>query len=96
MSEDTASIAILSTKIDHLNGSIEEIKQTLATSASVHVTRSEWELRSSTVDERHANTLQRLAALEARRFPWGQVIAAVGISVTIIVGAFEWVPKLVN
>ena len=96
MSEDTQTIAVILTKLEHMSGAIEEVKDSLRTSASVHVTRSEWELRNKTVDERHQETVRRVQLLEHRRFPWPTLIAtAVGL-VALSNFVFEWLPKILN
>ena len=103
MSEDTATIAVLATKIDHITTSVEEIKSSLATSTTVHVTRSEWALHNQVVDERFvtcradsAEHEARIKTLEDKRLPWGTLIAvSVGlISLTAFV--FEWIPRIIN
>ena len=66
MSEDTATIAVLATRIDHITAVVEEIKSSLATSATVHVTRSEWELRNQVVDERFVTTKADIVEHETR------------------------------
>ena len=103
MSEDTTTIAVLATKIDHITTSVEEIKSSLATSTAVHVTRSEWELRNQVVDERFVTARadlteqdKRIKALEEKRLPWG-VIIAVGVGlITLAAFVFEWIPKIIN
>ncbi|QNN98087.1 hypothetical protein SEA_FEDE_39 [Microbacterium phage Fede] len=100
MGEDTASIAVLSTKMDHVTKTVEEIKTTLATSSSVHVTRSEWELRNQTVDERfvhHHNGQEQLRTeMNARKAPWWTVVAAIGSIIAVLGLALQWVPNIVN
>ena len=103
MSEETATIAVLATKIDHITTSVEEIKSSLATSATVHVTRSEWALHNQVVDERFVTARadlteqdKRIKALEEKRLPWG-VIIAVGVGlITLAAFVFEWIPKIIN
>ena len=103
MSEDTATIAVLATKIDHITLSVEEIKSSLSTSTTVHVTRSEWELRNQVVDERFATYRAdsaeheaRIKTLEDKRFPWGTLIA-VGVGlVSLTTFVFEWTPRIIN
>ena len=103
MSEDTATIAVLATKIDHITTSVEEIKSALATSATVHVTRSEWELRNQVVDERFviakADSVEhetRIKALEDKRLPWS-ILVAVGVGlVSLSAFVFEWIPRIIN
>ena len=103
MSEDTATIAVLATKIDHITTSVEEIKSSLATSATVHVMRSEWELRNQVVDERfvitRADSVEheaRIKTLEDKRLPWGTLIA-VGVGlVSLAAFVFEWIPRIIN
>ena len=103
MSEDTATIAVLATKIDHITAAVEEIKTSLATSATVHVTRSEWELRNQVVDERFVTTKAdiveheaRIKALEDKRLPWG-IFIAVGVGlVSLTAFVFEWIPRIIN
>ena len=103
MSEDTTTIAILATKIDHITASVEEIKSSLVTSTAVHVTRSEWELRNQVVDERFATCRAdsaeheaRIKTLEDKRPPWGALIAvSVGL-VSLAAFVFEWIPRIVN
>ena len=103
MSDDTATIAVLATKIDHITAAVEEIKSSLATSATVHVTRSEWELHNQVVDERFVTARadlteqdKRIKALEEKRLPWG-VIIAVGVGlITLAAFVFEWIPKIIN
>ena len=103
MSEDTATIAVLATKIDHITAAVEEIKSSLATSATVHVTRSEWELRNQVVDERFVTTKAdiveheaRIKALEDKRLPWG-IFIAVGVGlVSLTAFVFEWIPRIIN
>ena len=103
MSEDTASIAVLATKIDHVTKTMEEIKSTLATSSSVHVTRSEWEMRNQTVDERFLHYRHGLDQLngridqqEAKKAPWWQVLSAIGTIAAIVGLALIWVPQVIN
>ena len=103
MSEDTATIAVLATKIDHITMSVEEIKGSLATSATVHVTRSEWELHNQVIDERFVTARSdivgheaRIKALEDKRLPWGTLIA-VGVGlVSLTAFVFEWIPRIIN
>lgn len=103
MSEDTATIAVLATKIDHITTSVEEIKSSLATSTTVHVTRSEWELRNQVVDERFitaradsAEHEARIKTLEDKRLPWGTLVA-VGVGlVSFTAFVFEWIPRIIN
>ena len=103
MSEDTASIAVLATKIDHVTKTMEEIKSTLATSSSVHVTRSEWELRNQTVDERfihHRHGLDqvndRLDRAEAKKAPWWTILSALGTIAASIGVVLLWTPQIIN
>jgi len=97
---DETSVAVLSTKIDHLTSVVTDVKTKLETSSSVHVTRSEWELRNQTVDERFVTAgKDREAiwlALNSRRAPWWSVIAAIGGSVATLALLFQWIPQLVN
>ena len=103
MTEDIASIAVLATKIDHITSSVEEIKSSLATSTTVHVTRSEWALRNQVVDERfligRAELVEheaRIKSLEGRRLPWG-ILVAVGVGlVSLSAFVFEWIPRIIN
>ncbi|QCG78326.1 hypothetical protein SEA_ALOEVERA_41 [Microbacterium phage AloeVera] len=103
VSEDTASIAVLSTKLDHVTKTMEEIKISIATSATIHVTRSEWELRNQTVDERFINSQRErdelrllIAAQDAKKAPWWTVLAAFGSIVAIIGLTLQWIPQIVN
>lgn len=111
VTEDTTALAVLSTKVDHVVKTMEEIKSSLATSTSVHVTRSEWELRNQTVDERHINTNTKIdgvkaelikevdevrAELRGSRAPWWVVLTAIGSAIAIIGLALQWIPQIVN
>ena len=100
---DTASLAVLSTKLDHLATTVEKIEKSLATSTTVHVTRSEWELRNQTVDERFVNTAAAVAAVHARiddadtkKAPWWAVTAVIFSTLSSVALAFQWIPQLVN
>lgn len=77
---DETGLAVLATKLDHLSASVDEIKLNLATSGSVHVTRSEWALRNQNVDERFVDVREDIARVEreiqSRRAPWWSVAAA--------------------
>lgn len=72
--DDTTSIAIIETKVDALTLAVADLKSTLSTSTTVHVTRAEWELRNTIVDERFVTTTKAHDALEAdiksKRAPW--------------------------
>ncbi|QOC56131.1 membrane protein [Microbacterium phage Zhengyi] len=103
MSEDTASIAVLATKIDHVTRTLEEVKNTLATSSSVHVTRSEWELRNQTVDERFINMATVITEVktslqkqEDRKPSWWVIVSAVGTMLVAVGLAFTWIPQIIN
>ena len=100
---DEVGIAVLATKIDHLTDAVGKIEKALATSTTVHVTRSEWELRNQTVDERFKASQDDRAKLwdenrriEARKAPWWAVVAAIGSGIAIIGLALQWVPNIVN
>jgi hypothetical protein len=79
-SSDETGLAVLATKLDHLSASVDEIKSNLATSGSVHVTRSEWALRNQNVDERFTDVRGDITRIEremqSRRAPWWSVVAA--------------------
>ena len=100
---DTASLAVLSTKLDHLATTVEKIEKSLATSTTVHVTRSEWELRNQTVDERFINSAAAVAAIHSRldgaddkKAPWWAVTAVIFSTLSSVALAFQWIPQLVN
>ena len=103
MPEDTATIAVLATKIDNITAAVDEIKTSLATSATVHGTRNEWELRNQVVDERVVTSKSdiaeheaRIKALDDKRFPWG-ILIAVGVGlVSLTAFVFEWIPRIIN
>lgn len=101
MDQDT--LAVLGTKLDHLASSVDKIEKSLATSATVHVTRAEWELRNQVLDERiatsksdYANLKEELREIEGRRAPWWTVLAAIGSAVAVLALAFQWIPDIVN
>lgn len=79
---EEASLAVLAVKLDHLTGSVDAINRQLETSASVHVTRREWQLRNETVDERHVGLSREIGQLKtemaSRRAPWWAVVALIG------------------
>lgn len=68
--DDTTRLAIIETKVDGVVAAVGDIKASLATSSSMHVTRAEWELRNKLVDERH-ETMQRKQA------PWWNATAVI-------------------
>jgi len=98
--EDTVSIAVLAEKMDNLKTAVEDVKKKLETSTTVHVTRSEWELRNQTVDERFvvakADREAIWTELKMRRAPWWAVVSAVSGSVAVIGLALQWIPAIVN
>lgn len=75
--DDTTRLAIIETKVDGVVAAVADIKASLATSSSMHVTRAEWELRNKLVDERHESMLRKQA-------PWW--IAASVILSTVALG----------
>ena len=82
---------------------VEKIEKSLATSTTVHVTRSEWELRNQTVDERFVNTAAAVAAVHTRidnadtkKAPWWAVTAVIFSTISTLGLALQWVPQLVN
>lgn len=76
--DDTTRLALIEQKVDGLATSLTEIKASLTTSTSVHVTRAEWELRNKLVDERHEAMMRKQA-------PWWSAAAVV-----IAGAAFFW------
>lgn len=97
--DDTTSIAIIETKLDALALAFGELKGQLATSTTVHVTRAEWELRNTIVDERFQATTTRMDATDkradtaandakSRRAPWWSagafILAAIALGWTIL------------
>lgn len=85
--DDTTKLAIIETKVDALVGAVGEIKTSLATSTTTHVTRAEWELRNKLVDERHEAMMRKQA-------PWWNVLAVVISAI-----ALAWVilgPSITN
>jgi hypothetical protein len=103
VNEDTTTLAILATKMDHMAKDMSDIKSSLATSTTVHVTRAEWELRNQNTDERFVNAAadrknlwDEFRRLEARRAPWWTILAAIGSAVAIGALLLQWVPNIVN
>lgn len=90
--DDTTSIAIIETKVDALTKAFDELKLSLATSGTVHVTRAEWELRNTIVDERFGVLTDRAdrsdTDAKSRRAPWWSalavILAAVALGWTIL------------
>lgn len=76
--DDTTRLAIIETKVDGLVGAVGDIKASLNTSTTTHVTRAEWELRNKLVDERHEAMMRKQA-------PWWSAAAVV-----IAGAAFLW------
>ena len=100
---EEVGLAVLATKIDHLTDTVVEIKQALATSTTIHVPRSEWELYNESVAARfkvEADDRAKLWAennrIEAKKAPWWAVVAVIGTMVMIVVNALQWVPNVVN
>lgn len=83
--DDTTSIAIIETKVDALTQAVRELKDTLSTSTTVHVTRAEWNLRNQVEDERYQGLINDI---RTRRAPWWSalavILAAVALAWTII------------
>lgn len=76
--DDTTRLALIEQKVDGLGTSLTEIKNSLATSTTTHVTRGEWELRNKLVDERHEAIMRKQA-------PWWSAAAVI-----IAGAAFLW------
>lgn len=76
--DDTTKLAVIETKVDALGVAVLDIKASLATSTTTHVTRAEWELRNKLVDERHEAMMRKQA-------PWWSAAAVV-----IAGAAFLW------
>lgn len=100
---DATSLAIVATKLDHLASTVDKIEKSLQTSTTTHVTRSEWELRNQTIDERFAsakadreNIWNELRHMEARKAPWWTILAAIGSAIAVLALVFQWVPQIVN
>lgn len=78
---ESTSIAIIETKVDALAQQFQELRTTLATSTTVHVTRAEWELRNTIVDERFVAAGKDVERLESdaksRRAPWWSALAVI-------------------
>jgi hypothetical protein len=68
--DDSTRLALIEQKVDGLGASLTEIKTSLATSATAHVTRPEWELRNKLVDERHEAMMRKQA-------PWWNAVAVI-------------------
>lgn len=68
--DDTTRLAIIETKVDGLVGAVGDIKASLNTSTTTHVTRAEWELRNKLVDERHEAMMRKQA-------PWWNAVAVI-------------------
>lgn len=90
--DDRATLATINVELRHLRDDVEELSSTLKTSAGVHVTRTEWQLRNAHVDSVHASLGREIgqvrADVAARRTPWPTVasvaLAAAALIITLI------------
>lgn len=96
MNEETTAIAVLSTKMDHVVGTLEEIKTALAANSKVFVTRSEWELLAQKNDVIHdamakeiVDTEKRIDSIEAKKAPWWIVLTAIGAGLAVFIQAAQ-------
>lgn len=75
--DDTTRLAIIETKVDGVVSAVADIKSSLATSTTTHVTRAEWELRNKLVDERHEAMMRKQA-------PWWSAAAIVLSAIAVV------------
>lgn len=68
--DDSTRLALIESKVDDTRRAVDELKASLATSTTTHVTRAEWELRNKLVDERHEAMLRKQA-------PWWTAAAVI-------------------
>lgn len=82
--DDRATMATVVVELKYLRQDVEELSEQLKTTAGVHVTRAEWQLRNAHVDSVMSNLRHEL---NARRTPWPTVasvaVAAVALIVTL-------------
>lgn len=78
--DDRATLATINVELRHLRDDVEELSTSLKTSAGIHVTRSEWQLRNAHVDSVHSALGREIGILRAdiasRRAPWPTIVAA--------------------
>lgn len=88
---ETTAIAVLSTKMDHVVGTLDEIKTALAANSKIFVTRTEWELLAQKNDVIHTSLAKDTAGLEKKiddiekkKAPWWIILSAAGTVLLII------------